>query len=195
MLDVLVPRLGDDNGEKQQDSKDVSKMNLQQLIDFYEDQSGRGAVDALLVELEARLINYVICPIDDRPFFSQKPAAMDYKMDNVTMLQKILNTIIDGDHYEYAMNELRGILFDQLLNEHITVFNKRRAEYTDKDWKEDAIKPGMRAFLIEVCKQAHILVNVLKENPGEIPKVLIGVVDAAKSAKNASIEIRSTYLK
>jgi len=165
VLDVLTVRLGDE--QTSVPTTRVAGMNFQQLLELFDKKQASGVdVEVLVAECQSRLLSFV-----------NLYGCID--MENVKRLEEIQELITDGDHYEYAMNELRGILFNQLHQEFSAEFNKRRAQYTDQDWRDDVITTGMKNLLVDLCKMANIFVKVLKENPIQIPNTLGTVITAA----------------
>jgi len=172
VLDVLTVRL--DKEQTNVSTTRLAELNFQQLLEMYDEKQATAAdVETLLTECQNRLFSFV-----NPDYFVDSNFNSEL---NLNRLKMIMELITDGDHYEYAMNELRGVLFNTLHREFESEFNKRRKQYTAKDWADDAITTGMKSLLVDLCKMANIFVSVLKENPAQIPATLGTVIQAVNT--------------
>ena len=135
-------------------STGIVKINLMGEIEYINDS----AIEIFQLDKSVLLDNHYAIVFEGNPELFQEA------------LEDLMEMITEGEHYDYAMNELRGILFNQLHKEFAAEFSKRRDEYTDREWKEDVITPSMKNLLIELGKMANIFVKVMKENPMQIPE-------------------------
>ncbi len=96
-------------------------------------------------------------------------------------LKFLYELIVDGDHYQYAINRLRGLLFRALCKECDHLFAKNRVEVPTDD--DEVLLPSMERLIDNLGKISEILCDSLCDEPINLYKHLSplikeeGVVD------------------
>jgi len=163
MIAVAEARLEDDDspGANGDEGTPAGGLNIGQLLHELEKiRSEPGSVERLRAELQNRLLAFV-----------RKGTGHGQRLSDT------LELMTDGDHYEFAINELRGMAFTAVYEEYKGTFFKRRDAMSRLEIGQDRIAHGVKSHLVDLTRVADLLVGFLHENPMEIPATLNPVLE------------------
>ena len=104
-----------------------------------------------------------------------------------TRLRNALELMTDGEHYEFAINELRGMIFTAVYEEFKGTFFRRRDEMRQMERMVDNLSDGVKSHLVDLSRVADLLVRVLRENPTTLGAALEGRAPATPLLKVQSL--------